>query len=122
MKKLLIVFFTLFAFIGCAKCDKYASLDCKYKKLLSEDSITKSEYKFLIDGLYELKSIDSLKSDSIHTLNDSIQVLNAKPIMSESQFIELYKYESLLKYYKIVNKNPTQKKYYWGWSKRVFEQ
>jgi|WetSurMetagenome_2_1015567.scaffolds.fasta_scaffold02563_14 hypothetical protein len=122
MKKLLIVFFTLFAFIGCAKSDKYTSWECKYKQLLREDSITKSEYNFLVRGLYELKNVDSLKTDSVQMLKDSINQLNSKPLMTKEQFIKLYKYESLYKYYRIVINKPSQKKYYWGWSKRVFEQ
>lgn len=63
----------------------------------------------------------SLKNDTISMLRDSIKVLNQRTI-TESQFIKLYKYESLYKYYRIVINNPSQKKYFWGWSKRTFEK
>lgn len=62
----------------------------------------------------------SLKNDTISMLKDSIKVLNKRTI-TESQFIKLYKYESLYKYYKIVINNPSQKKFFFGWSKRVFK-
>ncbi|HEY5593155.1 MAG TPA: hypothetical protein VIK55_19330 [Paludibacter sp.] len=60
-------------------------------------------------------------SEVIASLNDSILKLNAKPLMTKAQFIELYKYERLLKYYKICKNKPTQWKYYKGWSIRVFD-
>lgn len=58
----------------------------------------------------------------IAELNDSIQKLNYRPLMTKEQFIELYKYDRLLKYYKICKRKSTQWKYYKGWSIRVFEQ
>lgn len=72
-------------------------------------------------GCYaEKKDSISLKNDTISMLRDSIKVLNQRTI-TENQFIKLYKYESLYKYYRIVIHNPSQKKYFWGWSKRVFK-
>ena len=55
-------------------------------------------------------------------LQDSIIKLNKRPVMSVTQFVNLYKYDRLLKYYKICKRKPTQWKYYKGWSIRVFEQ
>jgi len=55
-------------------------------------------------------------------LQDSIIKLNKRPVMSVDQFVKLYKYDRLLKYYKICKNKPTQWKYYKGWSIRVFEQ
>jgi len=49
-----------------------------------------------------------------------IQELNKK-IMREGQFIELYKYKRLEKYYKLCKQKPNYWKYYKGWSTRVFE-
>jgi len=57
----------------------------------------------------------------IALLNDSIAKLNQRPVMTKHQFIQLYKYDRLLKYYKICKRKPTQWKYYKGWSTRVFE-
>jgi len=70
----------------------------------------------------------STKSESCVILNhriielqDSIAKLNKRPVMSADQFVRLYKYDRLLKYYKICKRKPTQWKYYKGWSIRVFE-
>lgn len=68
----------------------------------------------------QIKDSLSLKNDTISMLRDSIKVLKQRTI-TESQFIKLYKYESLYKYYRIVINNPSQKKYFWGWSKRVLK-
>jgi len=69
------------------------------------------------------------KSDIVSTLNakivllnDSIVKLNQRQVMTKQQFMQIYKYERLLRYYKICKRKPTQWKYYKGWSKRVFEQ
>ena len=45
-----------------------------------------------------------------------------KPVMTTDQFVRLYKYDRLLKYYTICKKKPQQWKYYKGWSTRVFEE
>ena len=55
-------------------------------------------------------------------LQDSIIKLNKRPVMSVDQFVEIYKFERLLKYYKICKNKPTQWKFYKGWTTRVFEQ
>jgi len=62
-----------------------------------------------------------VKRDSIAILKDSIVKLNKRPVMSADQFVRLYKYDRLLKYYKICKRKPSQWKYYKGWSIRVFE-
>ena len=53
----------------------------------------------------QIKDSLSLKNDTISMLRDSIKVLKQRNI-TESQFIKLYKYESLYKYYRIVINNP----------------
>ena len=67
---------------------------------------------------------EKIKSDSlvIIELKDSIQRLNKRPTMTADQFIKIYKYDRLYKYYRICEKNPTQWIYYKGWSTRVFNQ
>ncbi|MDD2996357.1 MAG: hypothetical protein PHP99_09125 [Paludibacter sp.] len=62
------------------------------------------------------------KDDSIRLLTDSVNKLNARPLMTKAQFLDLYKYERLLKYYKICKARPVNWKYYKGWSTRVFEE
>ena len=61
------------------------------------------------------------KDDSIRLLTNLVNELNARPLMSKQQFMDLYKYERLLKYYKICKARPVNWKYYKGWSTRVFE-
>lgn len=58
----------------------------------------------------------------VEALKDSIAKLNARPVMTKEQFVKLYKYERLARYYRICKRKPTQWKYYKGWSIRVFEQ
>ena len=121
MKRFIIALIVSFLFVGCAMSDRYTEIQAKYAILLKNDSINKSEYDFLMQGLKELHNMDSIKSDSLALLKDSIAKLNSSS-MTEEQFIKLYKYESLYKYYRIVKNNPSQKKFFWGWSKRTFEK
>jgi len=68
---------------------------------------------------YENRRVEM--ADSIRLLTDSVNKLNARPLMSKTQFLDLYKYERLLKYYKICKQRPVNWKYYKGWTIRVFE-
>lgn len=52
---------------------------------------------------------------------DSIAKLKQRPVMTKQQYLDLYKYERLKKYYKICKARPVNWKYYKGWSTRVFE-
>lgn len=67
----------------------------------------------------KVDSVKILLAD-IRVLQDSISILLDRPVMTESQFIKIYKYERLEKYYKLCVKRPSQWKYYKGWSIRVF--
>ena len=109
---------------------KPVKIDKGYEKSL-EDSIVKLNSKIdtmtLALATYEtyliaLANQEILAADSIIYLNDSIKRLNEIPLMTKAQFLDLYKYERLFKYYKICKNNPTQWKYYRGWSTRVFEE
>jgi hypothetical protein len=86
------------------------------------EMIPKSEYVKLADSIQILKSKNDFQLTQIHGLRDSIDILKQSPLMNSDQFIQLYKYGRLNKYYQICKKNPTQWKYYKGWSIRVFEQ
>ena len=121
MKRFIIALAISFVFVGCAMSDRYTEMQVRYATLLKSDSISKSEYDFLMCGLKELQNMDSIKSDSLVLLKDSISKIKS-PSITEEQFIKLYKYESLYKYYRIVINNPSQKKFFWGWSKRTFEK
>ncbi len=88
-----------------AKCDTLTYMVTTYEKYLVS---------------YENQLRD--KRDSIQVLTDSVVTLNDRPLMTKAQFLELYRYERLLKYYQICKNKPTQWKYYKGWSTRVFEQ
>ena len=130
MKRVILVsLLLLFVWLTSTSC-KPVKIDKIYEKSL-EDSIVKLNSKIdtmtLALATYEtyliaLANQEILATDSIIYLNDSIKRLNEIPLMTKAQFLDLYKYERLFKYYKICKNNPTQWKYYRGWSTRVFEE
>ena len=129
MKRVILVsLLLLFVWFTSTSC-KPVKINQIYEKSL-EDSIVKLNSKIdtmtLALATYEtyliaLANQEILATDSIIYLNDSIKRLNEIPLMTKAQFLDLYKYERLFKYYKICKNNPTQWKYYRGWSTRVFE-
>ena len=130
MKRVILVsLLLLFVWFTSTSC-KPVKINQIYEKSL-EDSIVKLNSKIdtmtLALATYEtyliaLANQEILATDSIIYLNDSIKKLNERPFMTKAQFLDLYKYERLFKYYKICKNNPTQWKYYRGWSTRVFEE
>ena len=130
MKRVILVsLLLLFVWFTSTSC-KPVKINQIYEKSL-EDSIVKLNSKIdtmtLALATYEtyliaLANQEILATDSIIYLNDSIKKLNERPLMTKAQFLDLYKYERLFKYYKICKNNPTQWKYYRGWSTRVFEE
>lgn len=68
------------------------------------------------------KSYFPNRIDPVQVLRDSIRKLNQRPVMTEKEYIEVYKYETLLKYYRLTKSRPSNKKYYYGWSARVFDK
>lgn len=130
MKRVILVsLLLLFVWFTSTSC-KPVKINQIYEKSL-EDSIVKLNSKIdtmtLALATYEtyliaLANQEILATDSIIYLNDSIKRLNERPLMTKVQFLDLYKYERLFKYYKICKNNPTQWKYYRGWSTRVFEE
>ncbi len=86
------------------------------------ETVRKTEYYKLTDSISVVRSENAELVRKIAILRDSISVLKERPLMNSDQFIQLYKYGRLNKYYQICKKNPTQWKYYKGWSIRVFEQ
>lgn len=88
----------------------------------SPEMVLKTEYFALQDSIQVLNSkIDSISKEIVF-LNDSIEDLLIRPLMTSDQFIILYKYGSLQKYYQLCKKNPVNWKYYRGWSTQVFEE
>jgi hypothetical protein len=86
------------------------------------EMVAKTECQKLTDSVQVLMAKDELNKSTIVALRDSIADLKLRPVMTSDQFIQLYKFGRLNKYYQICKKNPTQWKYYKGWSTRVFEQ
>lgn len=127
MKRVIFVslFLLVLGLVGCTSCKQLEDSVDNVKQL--EDSIVR--LNCTIDTLnlavvtYEsyLVAFTNQSTDSIGLLNDSIKKLNERPLMTKAQFLDLYKYERLHKYYRICKNNPTQWKYYRGWSTRVFE-
>jgi hypothetical protein len=62
------------------------------------------------------------KDDSIRLLTDSVNKLNSRPLMTKAQFLDLYRYERVKKYYRICVNKPTQWKYIKGWLRRAIEE
>lgn len=87
-----------------SQCD---SLSLKYESLLLSHKV--------------LLNIAVNYADTIDQLHDSIDVLHTRQVLTEDNFIEIYKYKRLEKYYNICQRRPSQWKYYKGWSTRVFE-
>lgn len=86
------------------------------------EMVQKTEYLKLADSIAFLKVQNDFNETVILILRDSITDLLDRPLMTSEQFLLLYKYDRLYKYYRICKKNETQWKYYKGWSIRVFEQ
>ena len=74
------------------------------------------------DRTVQFRDSITVLNAKVSTLTDSIKFLNERPVMTELQFIKIYKYDRLEKYYRICVNNPTQWIYYKGWSIRVFTQ
>lgn len=85
-------------------------------------TVLKVDYLKLADSIKVLKAQNQAYISQLQIMQDSISVLKQRPLMTSEQFLLLYKYERLYKYYRICKKNETQWKYYKGWSIRVFEQ
>jgi hypothetical protein len=88
----------------------------------SPETVLKSQYLELNDSVEVLIRQIHENRSNILVLQDSIKNLKLRPLMTEKQFVEIYKYESLLDYYKRCVKNKSQWVNYRGWSTRVFEQ
>jgi len=67
-----------------------------------------------------LRSVRTLR-DSVEMMQDSIDDLLIRPMMTNEHFIMIYNYLSLRKYYLLCVKKPENRKFYFGWSARVFE-
>ena len=129
MKKIVfyVVFSVLFVwFVGCTsgKPVQTGGNQPQYDELqVLKDSVETLNMKVdrltLMSLTYE--TYLNIKSDSIRVLTDSVNKLNQRPLMTKAQFLDLYKYDRLLKYYKICKARPVNWKYYRGWSIRVFE-
>ena len=67
------------------------------------------------------QGIDKL-NEQITCLSDSLIRLYNKPLMSTQQFIDLYRYNRILKYYKLCERKPTNWKYFKGWVRRAINE
>ncbi len=94
-----ILIFFIFSIYICISCT-------------SEKHINKDDYTVYIDSLdlykkttielnqkvYQYSVLIETQASEIRTLKDSIETLNQKPIMSETLFLQCYRYQRL-KYY-----------------------
>lgn len=58
----------------------------------------------------------------IQSLTDSLMYYRAKPVMTPTQFINLFKYERILKYYYLCEKKPSNWVYFKGWIRRAITE
>jgi len=84
-------------------------------------TVPETQYLKLVDSIQELKEQNINYLNYTQVMHDSCAILRNRPLMTVAQFEILYKYGRLEKYYKICKRNPSQWKYYKGWSTRVFE-
>jgi hypothetical protein len=87
-----------------AKCDSLTTLAITYEKYLIV-------YENNTQGLGKV----------IAHLNDSISKLNNRPLMTKDQFLDLYSYERVKKYYYICINKPSQWKFIKPWLRRAIE-
>lgn len=122
MKK--IVFFLMFSVFLCSCVASPNPFKRGEQGTVTSDST--AYYKAKCDSLtfmaatYEKYIVNY--ENQLQEMNDSIVKLNNRPLMTKQQFLDLYKYERLLKYYNLCKKKPVNWKYYKGWSTRVFEE
>ena len=102
----ILLFFILLLAIGCN----------------GQEIVPRTEYLKLADSITVLHQQHKSMVIQIQLMHDSIAELKQHPLMTADQFIQLYKFGRLNKYYLICKRNPVQWKYYKGWSTRVFEQ
>ena len=95
---------------------------CAHQTQVEEYKAKEQEFYItsLKDSCRELNGQIIERDSTISALQDSIAILQ-KNALTEENFIRAYKYERLYKYYRICNHDPSQWKYYKGWSIRVFE-
>lgn len=117
MKKLLLLALIILSF-SCKK-DEVIPIAINYTDSLNEYQTLINEYIFVTDNL--LEKIDTL-NDSLTIYKDSVKYLSEKPLMNEDYFVKIYKYETIVKYYNIVKRKPSQEKYFKGWVYRVIEE
>lgn len=72
-------------------------------------------------NLLDCKEQNNARSDSINFLQDSIGKLLQRPMMTEQQFLDLYRYERIKKYFDLCEKDASQWKYMKGWLRRIME-
>lgn len=116
MKKLLLLALIILSF-SCKK-DKSVPI-VNYSDSINEYQTLINEYMFVNDNLRE--HINTL-NDSLAIYKDSVKYLSEKPLMNEDYFVKIYKYETIVKYYNIVKRKPSQEKYFKGWVYRVIEE
>ena len=119
MRKLQILLIFSFLLIGCGKKIETIVIDADKVNRMYQDSTTR-----VIDSLYRELSIKqdyidlydaelAKRDERIKLYADSLRDANA------NTFYYKYKLERIKKYTDIVDKKPSQMKYYKGWIKRT---
>lgn len=94
---------------------KITSLAAEKEKMKDSTEVIRQDQERTLRCLRTLK-------DSVVMMQDSIENLLIRPMMTNDHFVMIYKYLSIKKYFLICEKNPTQYKYFKGWVIQVIQE
>ena len=135
MKKLILFVGVLLCVISCSAQVKTDSVNLIEKVKVLTDSIQKQNemISILAEVSHGYKNALTVSENKLLTKDfeikyrDSVIADLKLKVMNESRFVQLYKYQRLLKYYNLCKSKSgvpfksKYAKYYNGWSTRVFE-
>jgi len=122
MKNIFIIIFGLILIFGfqCKKSDPI-KVPVRVTVLMQQsDSI-----KFLKDSIKSLNAEREYFSDQIKLKSDSVLILKSiidKGILTEDCFLAKFKIAKIKRYTEICERNPKNKKFYYGWVKRTITE
>lgn len=119
MKNLInIILVSLFVIAGITGCNRSSINEAKLNDSIR---VLNERINITVENNKQLFSMYKVAVDSISTLNREAEVLRQKQ-MTEQQFLDLYDFQTVKKYWSICKRNPSQKKYLMGWLNRIFEK
>ena len=105
--------------IGCQKTEEKKDTFYTESIYILNQKIIQCDNNYEV--LFDENAQNKLYRDSFLIIKKSFDDISNKKIMTEQDFINLYNYKTVYKYWKICKSNPSQKKYLMGWLNRIFE-